>query len=237
MSGRLILALPAFLIAIMGVALALAIRAVGWPCAAGIAAAIWGLGWAAAQVAKRCLPQRPRWAIAAITVWTLCPGIAAAAAIAIIVHMNAVFDPDAIGMPALDKEMTRTFFGAIAALFTAMFIKLMDDADEEVVGKRVQSVFHETFIDSQKQVPTAAYPVILGHSPVEKWVFEDALEGVEGWGWRARWRRAGEIATAMADPEEQERVRSYRQSKPTAPKQGDAPITDAQAIQPPPPAD
>jgi len=151
------------------------------------------------------------------TVWSICPAIAAAMAIALIIYLNAKFDAESTGATGSDKEMLKTTVAAITALLTASFIKLLDDADEGVVGERVKLAFYAKFKDTQDQLPEGVYPVIVGKSKVEAWVFGDPVGGINGWGWRARWKRAKEIATAMSDAEEMERVTAFWKARTPAP--------------------
>ena len=151
------------------------------------------------------------------TVWSVCPGIAAAMAIALIIYLNANFDADSIGATGLDKEMLKTTVAAFTALLTASFIKLLDDADEVVVGERVKNAFYAKFKDTQDSPPRGVYPVVVSQSKVEAWVFRDQVGDIEGWGWQARWKRAKEIAVAMNDAEEMALVAAYWKSQSPAP--------------------
>ena len=226
MSGRLVLALPALMVTILGLALAVAARWIGWVEMAIAMAAIFAVGLAADQAGRRLLPARPRAAVVAFTVWGLSPGIAAAGAIAITLYFNAVFDPAATGAAGVDAEMTKTFVGALSAFLAATFIKVMDDADEAVIGRHVQDAFFARFVSTRREVGPDCYPVTPGQSLVEPWVFDDPVDGIEGWGWRARWARAGKVAEAMKAPEEAARVTAYREARAVA---AAAPAAEADA--------
>lgn len=210
MSGRLILALPAFLIAIVGLALAVAWRTDGWILVTVLLAAMLVVAVIADRVGRGFLPYSPRRAVLAFTLWSLAPGILAAICVAGLIHFNASFDPDVIQTAGVDKELVKTFVGAVSALATAVFIKLMDDADESVIGKHVQEAFFAKFRSAKnKDVPKSCYPVVVGESTVERWVFAARVDSLPGWGWRARWRRAAGIHQAIKDAGEKARVAAY----------------------------
>ena len=214
MAGKAILAVPAFLVAIVGVAIALTAQKAGLWMAAIAIVAIFLMGLIADKMAKARLPAHPKTAVILFTIWGLCPGIAAATFIAITIFLNSAFSPDALGAEGLDKEMVTTTLTAISALLTALCIKMMDDADENVIGEHVRRAFFERFRDSlDADIPEGAYPVILGSSPVADFVFATPIDDGEGWGGHARWLRATRIAAAMANPAEAQRVAEYWCSK------------------------
>jgi hypothetical protein len=214
MPARLLLAGPAFFVAILGVALALAARSLGLVAALAVILAALVGGWIADIGAKRSLPARPRTAIVLFTLWSICPGIMAATFIAILIYLNATLDPVDIGMTGLDKEMLKTSVAAVSALLTALFIKFMDDADEKLIGEHVRNAFYASFRDSNdSDIPAGAYPVILGQSPLEAPVFDTDYKELPGWSASARWARAKAVAAGMKDVAERERVAAFRNSR------------------------
>jgi hypothetical protein len=224
------LALPAYLVAILGVVLVLAYQAAGLLTVAIIATGLFAIGWVAGFAAENwLLPKRPVWAVRLFNIWMLCPSIAGAGAVAILIYLSATLDPDTTGATGLDKEAVKTALAAIGAFLAAIFIKMMDEADEKVIGERVRLAFEAKYQKSDKQdFPKKAYPIVLGESDVEKWVYNAAVEGVEGWGYKARRKRAKQIAAAMVEPAEEDRVKEWRRSKkPAAESQPEAAVASA----------
>jgi hypothetical protein len=214
MPTNVILAVPAFLVAILGVAIALAAQKAGLGIALITITGIFAIGLVADRMANAQLPARPKTAILLFTIWGLCPGIAAATFIAVTIFLNSAFSPDELGAKGLDKQMVTTTLTAISALLTALCIKMMDDADEKVIGEHVRRAFFNRFRDSEDaEVPHDVYPVILGKSPVADLVFANSIGDDEGWGSQARWMRAKRIAAAMGDPDEVKRVADYWSAK------------------------
>ena len=205
-------ALPALVILFLGLLLVMTVRSDGLNSAIIVVVISITCGVAASAIGRRVLlPDHPRWAVAAITTGSiLAVGAAAAAATAAISYGKVAFDPDQAGVLGLDASLLKAFWAGLSAFLTLVFVKIADSAD--LFGNTIKSAFHAMFIDtrSRDDVPADRYPMVGGESELEPWIFQDVVDGVRGWGWRARWKRAENVSKLIREEAERNLVAAYR---------------------------
>jgi hypothetical protein len=200
-NASLLLAFPAFVIAAVGVALAVLTFTIGWQTAVGIGVGVALAGAAADTVGRKCLlPRRPVVGVWLMEAWILLPGAIAALATALLIHLNVRLKPgDESGLSHEDKQILSACLTAITAFVTATFIKAADDTETNWVAPHIRDAFYAKY--QQPPVTGSRDPSVfyfkLGDSEVEKWVHRDTYGGVKGWGWKARHRRAKGVADAL----------------------------------------
>ena len=215
MINRIWEALPALVVLFFGLFLALTVRndglvattiAVVSSIAIGIAATIIG--------SKVLLPFHPKCAVVAITGGlVLSVGAAAAAGTAVIIYGNVAFDVDQTGVTGLDAGLVKAFWAGVSAFLTVVFVKAAETTD--LFGEAVKNAFHAKFTDTRGRAPGAdvpldQYPMVGGQSKLESWIFQEVVDGVGGWGWRARWKRAETVSKLIRDEAERRLVNAYR---------------------------
>jgi hypothetical protein len=147
--------------------------------------------------AQRLLPEHPRAAMWCLELWVLAPGsfaaLAAAAVIVVSVALNAPDHASADQTKTLDAVS-----GALAALITTIFLKVFEDADDDVVGARVEAVFQAHF---KRYEPGASAHSRVARFPegsdAERLVYSKS-GAITGWGLRDRHKRARKLKPLLA---------------------------------------
>ena len=137
-------------------------------------------------------PNRPILAAAFVELWILFPGTLAAAMASVVIVISVNLVP--VGTDA-QKEITHQISSALTALLASIFLKVFEDADEDITGTRARTVFYEHYKAAND---AAAHGVIrfTDGSPGLLAVYSDA-QGTQGWGFDARHKRAAQIAERL----------------------------------------
>jgi len=143
------------------------------------------VGWTIGTIVpNRLLPRHPTVAVWCIELWILLPGAAAAAAAAAIVIIAVALSvPDSA--PVQQKQVFSAYSVALTALVTTLFLKAFENADSDVIGEHVRSIF-----EGKYKTPG---PHFASESEGEQWVYNATMGGLDGWSVEARHKRAGEI--------------------------------------------
>jgi hypothetical protein len=197
----LLLAFPAFVIAVFGVALAIIWFSLGWTQAASIAVAIALFGWVIDYVARHLVIMRhPSIAVWMMELWVLCPGAFAAIAAALLIVLNVHLKPETgSGLTGEQKELLSAVLTALTALITASFIKAADDADTNWIAPHVQKAFYNKFKPIVVGEPQERFTRYFrpNHSELERWVYRGTYGGAASWNFSDRHLRARGISRAM----------------------------------------
>ena len=113
--SNLLLAFPAFVVALFGVVLAIGWFSIGLSYVLLAAAAVAVFGWLIDWAARRwVITSHPVVAVWMMELWVLCPGAVAALATAFLIILNVHLKPgDASGLPPEQKEV-------LSAVLTAL---------------------------------------------------------------------------------------------------------------------
>ena len=147
-------------------------------------------------VAQRALPDHPVTAMVLLEFWVLAPGgfatLAAALVIVVSVSLNA---PASASVQ--DSKMLAALAGGLTALITAIFLKVFEDADDDVVGSRVKGVFERHYKRYEEGVPqTPGVARFTAGTAGENFVYS-AVQ-IPGWSFTQRYKRARGIASRLA---------------------------------------
>ena len=156
--------------------------------------ALMAAGLLCERAGRALLPERPVSAVIAMEFWILVPmslGVIASAAI-IGLAMRFALPASA---PAAEQEIMKSLSAALGAFLTAGFIAWSSDKNESPVARRVQRAFFDAYGRYQQgQHSVKGVKYFAADSDGERWVFSEAVGGIEGWGHEARLRRARGIA-------------------------------------------
>ncbi len=144
-------------------------------------------------------PRRPVQAAWCLELWIFLPGVLAACAAAAVIIISSSFTqaaPDEKA-DALGKAVFGKSSDALTALLAALFLKVFEDADDDVTGDRVAGAFAAHYRAAPATAGAHTYVYAPG-AAVLNWVHGDANPGgIPGWGFRARRRRAAEVAAHL----------------------------------------
>lgn len=136
-----------------------------------------------AAVGRRLLPGQPVVALLLMEVWIVAPLMwAALAGCAVVITAVALHVEQ--GTPTVDEQLTNGLAAAITTFLTSGFIAWAGDQDKSPVARRIKRSF-ETAFQGVHLAPE-----------VERLVYSDAVQGIEGWSLRARFERATRLARA-----------------------------------------
>lgn len=209
---KLLLAFPAFVIAVMGIALAMIWFVVGWERVLLTAVVIAIVGWLIDLLARKfVIANYPVLAVWMMEFWVLCPGAVAAVAAALLIILNVSLKPgEAAGMPAEQKELLSAVLTALTGLLTAAFIKSADDADSNWIAPHVRDSFYAKYKPIQLDVPAEwlTHYFKPNQSEIERWVYRESYGGAHNWNFRDRHRRSAAIARALRNGDVPDPTRS-----------------------------
>lgn len=144
----------------------------------------------------RLFPRKPVQAAWCLECWIFLPGVVAACAAAAVIIISSSFAQAAPDekTDALGKELFGKSSDALTALLAALFLKVFEDADDEVTGDRVAGAFAAHYRGGANAHDAHTY-VYEPESPVLNWVHGNANPGgIDGWGFGARRQRAAKVA-------------------------------------------
>jgi len=143
---------------------------------------------------KSQLPSHPVRGLWLMEFYVISPSVfAAVAAGAIIVITVTLSAPE--GATNETKQLLTALTTAISAFLSGSFISWTEDKDDSSLANRIQTVFQSKYkrFDSSKP-PEGGVKYFRAESLGERWVYSEGVKGVEGWGGRARRKRAKGIA-------------------------------------------
>jgi len=204
LSEGLAIPLRAFFVAALGIFLAwLWFNSLLW-VAILLSLGILILGVVLYWFGKRQFPDKPVLGLTLIEFFVISPAMLAAIAsgIIIVVTVNLTAPKDA---PTETKEMMTALSTAITAFLTSGFISWAGDRDDSSLAKRVREIFqskYKRFEPNEK--PEEGVKYFRAESVGERLVYSYQYRGIEGWGGKARKKRARGIAqelkTGNSDP-------------------------------------
>jgi hypothetical protein len=154
------------------------------------------LGYVSALIGQRQLPKNPVVATRFLELAVLTPGSLAIFAAAIVVVVSVYFSSPSTA-PVDQQKVLGSVSGALAAALTAIYLKVFEDADDKIIGAKVQREFQAHYKRGVGPAP-AGIAYFPADSDGEHWVYSDAFQGVDGWGLGARHTRARKIAAELA---------------------------------------
>jgi hypothetical protein len=192
-------AVPAFLVALAGLGLACMWLWIGWIPTLMLAFFFVVLGFIIDAVGrKHLLPGQPIQATWAMEFWALCPGALAALAVATIIVLNARYKPTDPSLSAETKELISGLLAAFAALLGAGLVKAAESADKNWMAPHIKKAFERRFKQADQIKSTDSDCIAVEpKSALACWVFYEVWEGVSGWEFKSRHKRARGIANAL----------------------------------------
>ncbi len=171
-----------------------------WEPAVLGALAVVAIGVACDQVGKAVLPKHPVLAVYLFEGWLLIPlavAVLASAALIIVAIKAALPEKNAAGEPTSTEteELVGAVSAGITAFLTAGFVSWAGDEKDSRLADHVKGRFEDKFTRPGVAKPGAR--VFAAGSDGEQWVYSGEFEGIEGWGWAARQKRAREIAAEL----------------------------------------
>lgn len=188
-------ALPAFVIALLGVFVAKRWFEGDWfwPIVIPLSGVV--AGQLCHFFGDRKLPNDPVKAVEWLELWVIAPATLAAAAAAFIIILG-------FKLTVKDPGQTMVLLGAVAtgvtAFLTSGFISWAGDEPDSKVATRIRSTFWAHYkrgdpADSNRHV--RFFPRV---STGERWVYSERFRGIEGWGREARRARAKGIEEELS---------------------------------------
>jgi hypothetical protein len=129
---------------------------------------------------RKELPRRPLLALFLMEMWILAPLLWGALASCVIVILAVALQPPE-GTPTADQQLAKALAAAITAFLTSGFISWSGDRDKSPVARRTKAAFHE------------AYKGFELPRDIERVVYSEAVRGLNGWAWPARYARARQL--------------------------------------------
>jgi hypothetical protein len=171
-----------------------------WELAALATVAIVLIGVGCDIGARAAITKSPLVAIYLFQGWLLIPlavAVLASAAIIVLVIKTTLPKENAAGEPTSTE--TEKLVGAVSTgittFLTAAFVSWVGDGKDSKLADHIQACFEGRFTDQATEKPGAW--VIKDNSPAMQWVFAGACQGIEGWGWKARAKRARGVKEAL----------------------------------------
>lgn len=162
---------------------------VGLGALAGVALDHWG---------KKRLPAHPVSAVYLLQGWLLIPlAVAVLAAAGVIVITIELTLPDGTGTET--KELVGALSTGLVTFLTAGFVSWASDDKNSQLADHVKGTFQEKYTRPGKDKGDAHQ--FAAGSTGELWVYGGEFQGIEGWGWDARLKRARGIETELASGE------------------------------------
>jgi hypothetical protein len=194
-------AVPAFLVALAGLALAWLWLWIGLVSALMLAFFFVALGFIVDAIGrKHLLPREPVRGTRAMEFWALCPGALAALGVASIIVANARYKPVDASLPQETKELISALLTAIAALLGAGLVKAAESADKNWMAPHVKHAFEQRFKQiGQSQDTDTNFVAVEPKSELACWVFYEVCHGVSGWEFQSRHQRARGIEKALRE--------------------------------------
>lgn len=158
---------------------------------------------------RRQLPGRPLVALFLMEVWIVSPLMWGALAASAIVILAVAFNP-AEGTPTDAEQLAKSLAAAITAFLTAGFISWSGDKDKSPVAKRTKKAFQQ------------AYKNVDLPEDVERFVYSDAVGGMEGWSWPTRFQRAQKVKSYLDQHGVKAKLHPLPQLLPDRAGEGDA---------------
>lgn len=142
------------------------------------------------------LPDSPEVAHHLLGAWVLIPiGLAALAAAAVVVVTVELTLPETPKPTTETKELVSAVSAGITSFLTAGFIAWTEDDKDSTLADHVKEAFQAKY--TRPDAPKKGAHVFLADSAGERWVFGESFGGAEGWGGKARRKRAAGIATEL----------------------------------------
>jgi hypothetical protein len=164
-----------------------------WAIIIGFAACLAGLIFDG--IGKKLLPNRPVIALWFLEGWVLTPAAFAAIGGAVVVLVTV-----ALTVPDTAATSTKETIGALStgvtAFITASFISWAGDDKDSKVADHIQAAFQAKY--GRPGDPRQGVRQFVPESAGELWVHSDEYGTVDGWGGKARRRRAQAIAAELA---------------------------------------
>jgi hypothetical protein len=188
--GKILSALPALVVGILSVACAWLYFQSEWKILA-LTLTIEILGVLVGIVCyfggPRMLPNRPVFAVYLMDGWILAPMMLAILVGSTIIYLGVWLEPPKNA--SVETENIRAAaFAALSGFLTTAFIDRVTGADKDWVGAPIRRAFFAAYDRSAHPLPRTP----------EKWVFsEDPVQGVTGWGFKARHIRARKVQDAL----------------------------------------
>jgi hypothetical protein len=190
----------ALLVATGGVFIALMWFAGSYLLAVGIVVAGAGLGWSAAFLGDRLLPDRPVVALELLEFSVLAPGTIGAMGAAIVTVVGVELS---MNEPPELKAAAGALGTGITSFITVMFVSWAGDKNDSNLAAFIQRVFRSHY---GRAVPGAKRSARIRYfgaeSDGERWVYSDEFKGVMGWGRAARRKRAQGLAIELRTADE-----------------------------------
>jgi hypothetical protein len=164
-----------------------------WAVVIGVG--VCAVGFVLDAAGKAFLPNKPVLALWCLEGWMLVPAALAAVAGAVVILLTVKLAvPD--GTATSTKGTISALSTGITAFITATFISWAGDAKDSKVADHVRTAFWAKYSRADgARKPGVHY--FRAESPGEQWVYADERGGIEGWGRRARARRARAIAAEL----------------------------------------
>jgi hypothetical protein len=157
-------------------------------------AAILALGAIVDAIGKSQLPKRPVRAVYLLQGWLLIPlGLAVLATAGTIVVAVELTLPE--GTAAETEELVGALSTGIVTFLTAGFIAKAGDDKNSQLADHIKEAFESKYTrGGTSKDGTHAF---VSGSKGEQWVYSDEFEGIEGWGRKARLKRAEGVAAEL----------------------------------------
>jgi hypothetical protein len=205
--GGVMAALSPLRIPLQAMVVALAGAGMAWLClndhwVAGVVAtgAIILIGIVCDRAARASITRWPLLAVYLFQGWLLIPlavAVLASAAIIVLAIKTTLPKENAAGEPTSSEteKLVAAVAGGITTFLTATFVSWTGDAEDSKLSAHIQERFEARF--TKVDNATAGDWVIAKGSRAENWVFGGAVGGIEGWGWKARFKRAREVKLGL----------------------------------------
>jgi hypothetical protein len=150
------------------------------------------------QAGREALPKHPERAVRLLEWWLLYPMVLAAigAGVVIVVAVALTVPKDA---PPQTEELLSALSTGITAFIAAVVISWTEDKDDSRLADHIQEAFEAKYLRPvADQPPKPGVHYFKPDSRGERWVYSPEYGEIEGWGRRARLKRAKGIAAELA---------------------------------------
>jgi hypothetical protein len=155
------------------------------------------VGWLLDWLGESLLPRWPVMAVKVLEWWLLVPAVIAAAAAAAVIVVTVVLTvPDKTATDT--KEVVAALSTGITAFITAAFISWAGDDKDSTLGDHIRDVFQTKYKEAGTSQDDSSVIYFPSESRGLRWAYSEEFGGIEGWGRKARRKRAAGIAEEIA---------------------------------------
>lgn len=186
----------ALLVGLGGVGLALLYFKDRWQLALLGVAVLIVVGVTLDAAGHAALPNRPEVANHLLGGWVLIPiALALLASAAVVILTVELTLPETPKPHTESKELVSAVSAGITSFLTAGFIAWTEDDKDSSLADHAKAAFQEKYTRADQ--PKDGAHAFVANSAGERWVFSESYREAEGWGGKARAKRAAGIAEEL----------------------------------------